>query len=398
MRFLSIKPALGAAAIVAAAGALAAGAALMPASAGSTGPNPDAIVKCTSSSPCQTYKNTGLGAALEGINTKNTVVANGLLGSAGTFGNGVAGFAGTSGNGLAGTGGNTGVSGTGGNWGVFGFANASGAIGVEGQSDNGTGVEGFSVASNGVEAFSEEGAGLFALDADSNPAIVALGSTGDAIDATAGAGGNDQVALRGTNLGDNGSDGNGADIEGSYIGVISRNVAGQGYPLVAADSNGTDLMFVDSAGDLFYHGGLFNFARTSGGGVSTTYGARSASPTIEDNGTAQMVNGMATVQLDPAFAHSIDGHQAYQVMLTPDGDTKGLFIASKSPTSFVVREVQGGRSTLSFDYHIYGQALGQAGRRMVEMTQAEAARMMPHAPHVTVKLPARVIPKYVHHN
>ena len=398
MRFLSIKPALGAAAIVVAAGALAAGAALMPASAGPNGPNPDAIVACTSGTPCQTYKNKGLGAGVEGINTKNnSSFTSGVLGSAGTFGNGVTGFAGAGGNGVSGQGGNTGVSGTGGTWGVFGFTSVSGATGVEGQSDNGTGVNGDSVCCDGVVAFSESGIGLFALNADSNPAVIALGSTGDAIDATASAGGNDQVALRATNNGDNGADGNGADIQGSYIGVIARNVAGQNFPLVAADTNGTDLMFVDSAGDLFYHGSLINFARTSGGGVASTYGTRSASPTIEDNGTAQLVGGQATVQLDPAFAHTIDGRQAYQVMLTPDGDTKGLFIASKSPTSFIVREVQGGRSTISFDYHIYGQALGQAGHRMVEMTQAQAAKMMPHAPYVAQRQQARPQIKIRHH-
>lgn len=398
MRFLSIKPTLAAAAIIAAAGALAAGVALVPASAGSTGPNPDATVACTSGSPCQIYKNKGLGAGVQGINTKNnSSFTSGVIGSAGTFGTGVNGFAGTSGNGVAGSGGNTGVSGTGGTWGVFGFSNVSGGTGVEGQSDNGAGVEGFSTCCDGVVAFSESGVGLFALDADSAPAVVAIGSTGDAIDASAAAGGSDQVALRATNTGDNGSDGNGADIEGSYIGVIARNVAGQNFPLVAADTNGTDLMFVDSAGDLFYHGSLINFARTSGGGVATTYGSRSASPTIEDNGTAQLVNGEATVQLDPAFAHSIDGRQAYQVMLTPDGDTKGLFIASKSPTSFIVREVQSGRSTISFDYHIYGQALGQAGHRMVEMTQGQALRMMPKAPYVAQRPIARPNIKTLHH-
>lgn len=396
MRFLSIRPALSAAAIVAAAGALAAGVALMPASAGSSGVSPDALVKCTSSSPCQTYKNTGLGAALEGINTKNSAFTNGLVGSAGTFGNGVAGFAGSSGNGVTGSGGNTGVSGTGGTWGVFGFSNISSGTGVEGQSDNGTGVDGDSVCCDGVVAFSEEGVGLFALNADANPAVVADASTGDAIDATAGHG-SGIVALRAQNDGDNGSDGNGADITGSYIGVIARNVAGQNYPLVVADTNGTDLMYVDASGNLFYNGSLINFARTSGGNVATTYGERSTSPTIDDNGTAQLVNGSATVQLDPVFAHSIDGHQAYQVMLTPDGDTRGLFIASKSPTSFVVREVQAGRSTIAFDYHIYAPALGMAGQRMVEMTKVQAERMMPHVPYTAPRVEARPKIKLIHH-
>jgi len=392
MRFPTIKPTIAAAAIVAAAGVLGAGLALKPAVAGSTGPNPFATVKCTSGTPCQVYKNTGLGAGLQGINTKNnSPFTSGLIGSAGTFGNGVTGFAGTSGNGVNGQGGNTGVSGTGGTWGVFGYSNVSGGTGIEGQSVQGNGVVAFSSCCAGLSAASSNGVGVFALSESSSAAIYSIGSTGDAVDAVAGFGGNDQVALRGTNLGDNGSDGNGADIYGSYIGVIARNVAGQGFPLVAADSNGTDLMFVDSAGDLFYHGGLFQFSRTQGGGEAVSYGARAASPTIEDNGTAQLVNGAANIQLDTAFAHSIDKRQAYQVMLTPDGDTKGLYIAAKSTTGFVVREVQGGHANIAFDYHIYAPSLGQAGMRMTEMSAAQAASMMPHAR--LVKQTAPVVPK-----
>ncbi|HET9341456.1 MAG TPA: hypothetical protein VFO25_00905 [Candidatus Eremiobacteraceae bacterium] len=381
MRTPTIKPTIAAAAIVVAAGALAAGLALKPAVAGPTGPNPDLSVTCTSTSPCQVYKNKGLGAGIQGINTKNnSSFTSGVVGSAGTFGNGVTGFAGTSGNGVSGSGGNTGVNGSGGTWGVFGYSSAGN--GVEGQSVNGNGVIAFSSCCAGLTAASSNGEGVFALSESSSPAIGAIGSTGDAIDAFAGFGGSGQVAFRGTNNGDNGSDGNGADIEGSYIGIIARNAAGIGFPLVAADTNGTDLMFVDSAGDLFYHGGLFNFAKTQGGGEAVAYGARSASPTIEDNGTAQLVSGSANVVLDSAFSHTIDNHQAYQVMLTPDGDTKGLYVASKSPTGFVVREVQGGHATISFDYHIYATALGQAGVRMTEMSAARAAAMMPHAKYV----------------
>ena len=396
MRFPTTKPAIAAAAIVAAAGVLAAGLALKPAIAGSEGVNPDASVTCTSGSPCQIYKNKGLGAGLQGINTHNSSFSSGLIGTASTFGNGVSGFAGASGNGVSGTGGNTGINGTGGTWGVFGYSNLSGGTGVEGQSVNGTGVYGFSSCCDGVFGASSTGIGVYALSESGYPAEVATGSTGDAIDATAGFGGNEQVAIRATNLGDNGSDGDGGDIYGSYIGLIARNVAGIGYPLVAADSNGQDLMFVDSAGDLFYHGGLFQFMRTRGGNEAISYGARSASPTIEDNGTAQLINGSASIQLDSAFAHSIDNRQAYQVMLTPDGDTKGLYIAAKSASGFVVREVQGGHSNISFDYHIYAPTLGEAGVRMTEMPASQAAAMMPHARLVKQTLPQAPKIKVLH--
>jgi hypothetical protein len=383
-------PAFAAAAIVAAGGLLAAGIALRPAFAGAAGPSPDGTVKCSSASPCQIYKNSGMGPALQGVSGNNKMVVDAITGTAGTFGNGVNGFAGSSGNGVNGQAGNTGVNGTGGTWGVFGFSSLSGGTGVEGQSDNGTGVVGFSSCCDGMSTASSSGNGLFSLSESSAASISSLGGLFDSITSTASAG-SGAVAYRGVNDGDNGSDGNGADITGSYIGVIARNVAGQNFPLLAVDTNGTDLMYVDSAGNVNYHGSLIHFSNVRGGMVARTYGAQSASPTIEDNGTAQLVGGEAVVQLDSAFAHSIDVRRPYQVMLTPDGDTRGLYIASKSATSFEVREVQGGRNTLAFDYHIYAPGYGQAGVRMTELSPSIAAATMPHAPYIVQKPHAKPV-------
>lgn len=36
---------------------------------------------------------------------------------------------------------------------------------------------------------------------------------------------------------------------------------------------------------------------------------------------------MARVSLDPAFAQTIDQRMPYHVLLTPDGDTRGLLVA-----------------------------------------------------------------------
>jgi hypothetical protein len=369
-----------AAAIVAAGGLLAAGLALRPASAGVVGPSPNAVVNCSKAAPCQTYKNTN-GAGLEGINVTKTAAA-GLEGLGGPLGIGVVGTAGDSGTGLQGSGGDYGVYGTGGDWGVFGWTEEIAGTGVQGRSISGIGVVGSSgCVCDGVYGESDLGFGIEALGISG---ITARGLTGDGITSTAAAG-NGVVALRGVNPGDNGVDGNGADITGSYIGVIGRNTAGQGFPLLAADTNGQDLFFVDSLGNVYYHGGLLNFAKTRDGQIGTSYTPRSASPTIEDNGSAQLVGGEATVQLDPAFAHSIDLRSAYQVMLTPDGDTRGLYIARKNATSFVVREVQGGQGTLAFDYHIYAAGFGQAGERMTEMSPSQAATRMPHAPFIAAK-------------
>jgi hypothetical protein len=101
------------------------------------------------------------------------------------------------------------------------------------------------------------------------------------------------------------------------------------------------------------------------------YAAKTSTPTLEDVGTGQLVGGMGRVAIDPVLSAQMDRSTAYHVFLTPDGDTRGLYVASKSPTSFVVRETQGGRGTLAFDYRIVAYVDGQATRRMAFGKQGE---------------------------
>jgi hypothetical protein len=110
-----------------------------------------------------------------------------------------------------------------------------------------------------------------------------------------------------------------------------------------------------------------------------SYSAKTSMPIVEDFGTAQLNVGAAAVALDPTFASSIDSHAGYRVFLTPNGDTRGLYIAAKSPAGFVVRETGGGHGTLSFDYRIVATAAGQSGQRMAVINPAT----LPHA-----KMPA----------
>jgi hypothetical protein len=368
-----LRPVLMAASITAAAGILAGGLALRPAFAtgGTAIVGPFTITNCSKGSPCKTYNNAGTGAGLQGKNTNASGTGAGLIGTATSGGYGVLGQASSnnaimgtsnSGDGVAGnSSSNVGVSGYSTNW-----------YGVMGQSVSEPGIDAFSSSSTGLQAASGSGVPIVAISESSAPAIESFGSTG--------------LAYYGIT-----SSGNGADIQGTYIGVLGRSPdcsGGTTYPFVATDQHGNNLMFTDCAGNMYIHGGYGNFSKTRGGNIAMSFTSKVASPTVEDTGTGHLVNGIAMVQLDPAFAHTIDASQAYHVMLTPDGDTRGLFVASKSPTGFLVREVQGGRGTLDFDYHIYAPALGQAGVRMTEMSQARAAAMMPHA-NVTQRLRPR---------
>ena len=72
-------------------------------------------------------------------------------------------------------------------------------------------------------------------------------------------------------------------------------------------------------------------------------------------------------------------------MLTPRGDTHGIFVAAMTADSFIVRESHGGHATVSFDYRILATALGQAGQRMA--TNRDAALHVALPPVPTMKLP-----------
>ena len=290
-----------------------------------------------------------------------------------------------------------------------GGVSGSGSIGVVGLDTSGTGwgVEGTSAAGDGVGGYASTGIGVLAsstggvgivgtsssgfgvvatTNSSSNPAIYADNVGGNAIDAYGEAGGTSYYAHPNgggdaayldasggngygvvaftygnpTYWGEN-NNGVGLDIYGSYIGVVARSSS---YPFAAYDQNANLVADIDASGNLNIHGSYGNFARVRGGGTATAFTPASTSPTIEDNGTAQLVNGVAMVSLDPTFAQTIDLSRAYQVILTPDGDTRGLFIASKGTSGFVVREVQGGHSSIAFDYHIYAPALGRANEHM----------------------------------
>jgi len=130
-------------------------------------------------------------------------------------------------------------------------------------------------------------------------------------------------------------------------------------------------VIIDPSGDVTASGAIyatsFNVVSdnvTSDGRHVTSYASRSADAEMSDVGTGHIAGGRGIVQLDPAFARTLGMRFGYHVFLTPMGDCKGLFVASKSPASFEVRELQGGQSTLSFDYRIIGRAAGVISGRL----------------------------------
>lgn len=82
-----------------------------------------------------------------------------------------------------------------------------------------------------------------------------------------------------------------------------------------------------------------------------------------------MTGGLANVTIDPAFASVMD-RRWYYVFLTPLGDTRGLYVSQKTATAFQVRESEGGRSRLEFDYRTVAHPLDAKNDRLPEHENA----------------------------
>jgi hypothetical protein len=266
-------------------------------------------------------------------------------------------------------------------YGVYGFT-TSGGIGLYGSSSDGYGVYGTTTSGSGyglVGLESGSGTGLYGSTASGNGLYGFASGTGTGATITANTG----SALIARSAGGptvyaRNSKGNATDVEGSYIALLGRTPSG-GFPIVATDPSGNNLFYVDGAGNVSYKGGLFHFAAIGRGLSVKSFSADTTEPTVEDTGTAQLVNGVGTVRLDPTFAGSIESGKSYRVFVTPNGDTRGLFVATKTPGGFIVREAQSGRSTVTFDYRIVATALGRAGQRMALTSDAAGAKSAPNA-------------------
>jgi hypothetical protein len=336
-------------------------------------------------------------AGVEGVDGAGTEFNDGVLGITSGGGYGVQGSSGnnaeggvyayaTSGDGVdAFTSSGTGVSAVStSSDGVDGFSNSS--SGVFGSSNEGYGVWGSSSSSDAVHASSSSGTALVGISS-SGEALSAQG--GGAIGAYVSTTGSSGTGLEAVGPGVGVEAGSSSSYEGltadaTTFGIIaSTEGSGTEYPLVLFNNypSTTEVAQVDNSGNMDIAGTYSaTLVRTRHGFSVKSYLARTSAPTVEDVGSAQLVNGTALVRIDPAMAESMDESTAYHVFLTPDADTKGLFVAQKTPQGFVVRETQGGRGTFAFDYRIVGSVDGQATTRMALSTQKQMTGPTIHRP------------------
>ncbi len=120
-------------------------------------------------------------------------------------------------------------------------------------------------------------------------------------------------------------------------------------------------------GNLTVTGTKSSIATLSDGRRVLLYAVESPKNWFEDFGTARLQHGEAWVSLERVFGETVNTGGTYHVFLTPNGDCKGLYVAERRADGFVVRELGGGRSTVSFDYRVVAPRRGFETVRLSEL-------------------------------
>jgi hypothetical protein len=137
----------------------------------------------------------------------------------------------------------------------------------------------------------------------------------------------------------------------------------------------------DVSGNLICNGVVSGVASVAGGSKKVALNAiQSPENWFEDAGSGQLSGGEAVVNIESVFGETVNTGLEYHVFLTPNGDCKGLYVAQKSATSFVVRELGGGTSSIAFDYRIMAKRRGFEEVRLADKTQLFSLKNRPIKP------------------
>jgi len=276
--------------------------------------------------------------------------------------------------------------------GKFGLGGSGTSVGVSGSGPTGAlgigstyGVHGQSVDGRGVYGTSNSGTAVYGLGGargveGSGTTYGVLGSSTGGI-GVYGSGGPTGSYGWGSSYGVHGYSTSGIGVLGgsaSGPGVTAYSGSGdvfQGWGGSSTFPGGTKLFYLSTNGYGYAHAGWTSFKEVrspdgQGTEFRTEHTLKSPEAWSEDFGTAALVGGETTIEIEPLFAQTVSLEAGYHIFLTPLGDCAGLFVASKGSESFVVRELGGGRSNIQFDYRIVARPRGQESGRL-EVIPAE---------------------------
>ena len=292
-----------------------------------------------------------------------------------------------SGTGVYGQGSQYGMYGNATQYGVFGMGNTSGVVGQSSTSSGaGYGVRGFTTSSSNASAggyfTATAGVGIYGGSnslygvygvSTSNAGVYGISSSSIGVFGRSTSNSYGVAGLSNANAGLYGSSTTGP-------GVFANTDKGT-IALRAVNKNKTSGHYAGYFDGNIYISGSFVATGTKSAAVYTDQGPRlmyaeeSTQNYFSDQGTAQLKNGAAVIQIDALFAQTVNLSGVYQVFVTPRSATSaGLAVINQGPTSFEVRELNKGVGNYSFDWRITALRKGYENTRM---DQAPAAVQLP---------------------
>ena len=193
-------------------------------------------------------------------------------------------------------------------------------------SGNLTGIYGISTATSGSRHggyFTMNKAGAVSPSAADDPVAILAGYNG--VDYFGG-------YFDGNQDNNNNAGGNNIGEDYAYIGVRSGLTT---YKVIGTGSNST-------------------LVNDSNGNKRVLFSPEAPEILFEDYGTGQLVNGTATITLDPLLSSVIhvSPEHPLKVFIQLEGDCNGVYVSNKTSRGFTVRELQNGRSNVPFSWHI----------------------------------------------
>jgi hypothetical protein len=234
--------------------------------------------------------------------------------------------------------------------GVFGQSRR--AAGVEGQSDEDVGVVGSSGRDVGVFGKSFASAGVYGLTLAGDSTGVLGIATSDSAGVWGFVGGaSTWPGVEGYSAVGNGVRGVSiAPVSDSSVGVVGYSMNGTGI-IGITDSSSKSVWGGAFIGGLMVWGPKSAAVPHPDGSHRALYCVESPESWFEDFGRAKLVRGRARVKLDRNFAAVVRTNN-YHVFLSPEDETKGLYVSTRNRAGFEVREQGAGTGSARFSYRI----------------------------------------------
>ncbi len=133
----------------------------------------------------------------------------------------------------------------------------------------------------------------------------------------------------------------------TYGGYFDANTSTTDFVFVGARNNGTSYKVLGG-------GSVSTMVKDDEGNNRILHATETPEILFEDFGTGKLVNGEAYISIDKLLSKHIyvDEKHPMKVFIQLEGDCKGVFVTEKTKNGFKVKELENGKSNVSFSWNL----------------------------------------------